>query len=218
MNKKEIEKKKEIIIKKEIEKMNRKGKEKENQKGKNRKNEQERKTKKGKKEKNGRTSSLNFRKSEDRETGCSPGRAAGASSISAQLFHERRPQADTMPGRQRKSLRLQARSAAAAVAAVKEELDGDEHPAIPSAPNGDPWRYTHGALKAETGEVESKPDIFAIAGECSHPAGTSLPSFPVAKTGAGGCRARTGFSGLKLHCEQILNIKLNGLLVQFIND
>lgn len=42
--------------------------------------------------------------------------------------------------RQRKSLRLQARSAAAAVAAVKEELDGDEHPVIPSAPNGDPWR------------------------------------------------------------------------------
>jgi hypothetical protein len=54
MNKKEIEKKKEIIIKKEIEKMNRKGKEKENQKGKNRKNEQERKGKenqKGKKRK-----------------------------------------------------------------------------------------------------------------------------------------------------------------------
>lgn len=40
-----------------------------------------------------------------------------------------------MPGRQRKSLRVQARGTAAVP--VKEELEGDDLPAGPNAPNGE---------------------------------------------------------------------------------
>uniref|UniRef100_A0A0A9FYZ5 Uncharacterized protein n=1 Tax=Arundo donax TaxID=35708 RepID=A0A0A9FYZ5_ARUDO len=82
-----------------------------------------------------------------------------------------------LPGRRRKSLRLQAASLPArSNATVKEEMD-DDNDVKPYIPNVLP---SHGAVKVEPGEREGKPNI--SAGKCKHPSGTSSYFFILCST------------------------------------